>query len=174
MAKMVWKQLQPDDLAAFREHLATLPAEERPVYGLLGVKAWWWTRLGGWARPLVVLIRGERIILYQRAFWGRRSVSRREYRVADLQGVSVRRGPLLESARLSFTDGYSVRVGSLPRRQSDPVEGFRKDGAAALDPSRLTPEQLTNTCLACEAVGLDARSAAAPGGQPFAQEPSGS
>jgi hypothetical protein len=154
MVKMVWKQLRPDDLSAFREHLATLPAEERPVYGLLGVKAWWWARLGGWARPFVVLIRGERIILYQRAFRGRRPVSRREYRVADLQGVSVRRGPLLESARLSFADGYSVRVGSLPRRQSDPVERFLQDAAAVLDPSRLTPEQLTNTCLACEAMGL--------------------
>jgi hypothetical protein len=144
------------------------------VYGLLGVKAWWWTRLGGWARPFVVLIRGKRIILYQRAFRGRRSVSRREYGAADLQRVSVRRGPLLESARLSFADGHSVRVGSLPRRQSEPVERFLQDGPAALDPSHLTQEQLTNTCLACEAMGLDVLPAATPGRQSTAQEPSGS
>jgi hypothetical protein len=154
MVKMIWQRLRPGDLVAFREYLAGLSGGECPLYGLLGVKAWWWTRLGGWARPFVVLLRGERVILYQRAFWGRRAVSRREYAVADLQRVSVRRGPLLESARFWFADGYSVRVGSLPHRQSEPVERFLQDGAAALDPSRLTPEQLTNTCLACEAMGL--------------------
>jgi len=173
MARLIWKRLRPDGLAAFREYLDGLSAGERPVYGLLGVKASWWTRLGGFARPFVVLFRGERVIIYRRAFWGRRAVSRREYGVADLQGVSVRRGPLLESALLSFADGYSVRVGSLPRRHSQPVEGFLKEGAAAFDPARLTPEQLTNTCLACEAMGLSVRPAARAD-QPAAQDPSGS
>jgi len=68
--------------------------------------------------------------------------------------VSVRRGPLLESARLFFADGFSIRVGSLPRRQSQPVERFLKEGAGAFEPARLTPEQLTNTWLACRAMGL--------------------
>jgi len=171
--KMIWQRLRPGDLAAFREYLAGLSETERPLYGLLGVKAWWWTRLGGWARPFVVLLRGERVILYQRAFWGRRAVSRREYAVAELQRVSVRRGLLLESARLSFADGYSVRVGSLPRRQSRPVEQFLREEAGALDPSRLTPEQLTNACLACEAMGLSVRPAV-QANQPAAQDPSGS
>lgn len=173
MAKIVWKQLGPGDLAAFREYLGGLPETDRPLYGLLGVKAWWWTRLGGWARPLVVLFRGQRVVLYRRAFWGRRAISRREYGVADLQRVSVRRGPLLESARFSFADGFSVRVGSLPRHQSSPVERFLREGAAALDPARLTPGQLTNTCLACEAMGLSTRPAE-QAVQPAAQEPLGS
>ena len=173
MAKMVWKRLRPGDLAAFREFLEGLTPKERPVYGLLGVQASWWTRLGGWASPFVILFRGDRVIVSKRSRRGRRCVTRKEYPVGDLRRVSVRRGPLLESALLSFADGYSVRVGSLPRRQSGPVEGLLREGAAALDPSRLTPEQLTNTCLACEAMGLSVR-AAARADQPAAQDPSGS
>ena len=173
MARVVWKQLGPGDLAAFREFLGGLAEQDRPLYGLLGVKAWWWTRLGGWARPLVILLRGQRVVLYQRAFWGRRAVSRREYGVADLQRLSVRRGPLLESARLFFADGFSIRVGSLPRHQSQPVEQLLREGVAALDPGRLTPGQLTNTCLACEAMGLSTRPPE-QAAQPAAQEPSGS
>lgn len=154
MGKMVWKRLRPEDLAAFREYLEGLAPEERPVYGLLGVKASWWTRLGGGARPLVILFGGNRVVLSKRSLRGRGAVSRREYPVGDLQRVSVRRGPLLESARFAFADGFSIRVGSLPRRQSQPVERLLKEGAVALDPSRLTPEQLTGTYLACRAMGL--------------------
>ena len=154
MATLVWKRLRPADLAAFREYLEGLSPKERPVYGLLGVEASWWTRLGGWARPFVVLFRGERIILYKGSLRGRGAVSRRTYAVGDLARVKGRRGPLLESARLWFADGYSVRIGSLPRRQSLPVERFLTEGPSAFEPSRLTPEQLTNTCLACAAMGL--------------------
>jgi hypothetical protein len=85
----------------------------------------------------------------------------------------VRRGPLLESARLSFADGYHVRVGSLPRHQSEPVERFLVEGAAAFDPDGLSARQLTNTFLACEAMGLSVRPAV-QANQPAAQDPSGS
>jgi len=152
--RIVWKRLPPAELAAFREHLEALTPQERPVYGLLGVEASWWTRIGGPARPFVVLFRGDRVILYKRSWHGRRAVSRRQYGFGDLERVKVRRGPLLESARLWFTDGHTVRVGSLPRHQAAPVERFLAEGPAALDPSLLTPEQLTITCLACEAMGL--------------------
>jgi len=151
---MIWKRLRPGDLAVFREFLEGLTSKERPVYGLLGVQASWWTRLGGGARPFVVFFRGDRVIVSKRSIRGRQGVTRKEYPAGDLLRVSVRRGPLLESALFFFADGYSVRVGSLPRRQSQPVEGFLKEGPAAFDPARLTPEQLTNTCLACEAMGL--------------------
>jgi hypothetical protein len=158
MARLIWKQLPPDGLAAFREYLDGLSAGERPVYGLVGVKASWWTRLGGFARPFVVLFRGERVVASKRSWRGQQAVTRKEYAAAGLQRVSVRRGPLLESARLWFADGYSVRVGSLPRRQSEPVERFLKEGAGAFDPAVLTPEQLTNTCLACRAMGITVES----------------
>jgi hypothetical protein len=154
MARMVWKRLRRADLAAFREYLEALTPGERPVYGLLGVEASWWTRLGGPARPFVVLFRGDRVILHKRSWRGRGAVSRRQYGAGELQRVKVHRGPLLESARLWFADGYSVRVASLPRHQASPVERFLAEGPAALDPSLLTPEQLTITRLACEAMGL--------------------
>lgn len=154
MARLIWKRLRPGDLAAFREYLDGLHPRARPVYGLLGVKVSWWTRLGGCARPFVVLFQGGRVVVSQRSWRGGRAVQRREYPVAALQQVTVRRGPLLESVRLRFEDGYSVRVGSLPRHQAEPVQRFRAEGAGAFDPASLTAEQLTNTCLACEAMGL--------------------
>lgn len=153
MAKLVWKRLPPGEVAAFRAHLEEAAAGEGPVFGLVGVKASWWTRLGGGARPFVVLFQGDRVVLTKQAMRGRRARSRREYPLDDLRQVSVRRGPLLESARFAFADGYSVRVGSLPRRQSQPVEAFLQEGTGAFAPARLTPEQLTNTYLACRALG---------------------
>ncbi|MBP1633033.1 MAG: hypothetical protein H6Q11_1321 [Acidobacteria bacterium] len=166
MARLVWKRLRPEELADFRERLDALTPKERPVYGLIGVEASWWTRLGGPARPFVVLFRGDRVILYKRSWRGHHAVSRRQFKSDDLQRVKVRRGPLLESARLWFADGYSVRVGSLPRHQSGPVELFLAEGPAAFEPSRLTPEQLTNTRLAWEALGLPAGAGQLPGGCP--------
>ena len=166
MARIVWKRLRPEELADFRERLDALTPKERPVYGLIGVEASWWTRLGGPARPFVVLFRGDRVILYKRSWRGHHAVSRRQYGSGDLQRVEVRRGPLLESARLWFADGYSVRVGSLPRHQSGPVEIFLAEGPAAFEPSLLTSEQLTNTRLAWEAMGLPAGGGATPGRLP--------
>ncbi len=163
MARLVWKRLRPEDLAAFREYLDGLGPRERPVYGLLGVRASWWTRLGGFARPLVVLFRGGRIVVSKRSWRGGRAVWRREYPAAGLQRVAIRRGPLLESARLWFEDAYSVRVAILPRHQSKPMERFLQEGAGALDPSLLTPEQLTNTYLACRAMGLGVLGPRSPG-----------
>jgi hypothetical protein len=154
MVRMVWKRLPPGELAAFRQYLEALAPRERPVYGLLGVKSSWWTRLGGPARPFVVVFRGGRVIISKRSLRGRAIVSRRQYGIQDLQRIKVHRGPLLESARLWFAGGYSVRVSSLPRRQSLPVERFLVEGPAAFEPARLTSEQLTNTCLAFEVLGL--------------------
>jgi hypothetical protein len=176
MARLIWKRLRPEDLAAFREYLDGLHPRERPVYGLLGVQVSWWTRLGGCARRFVVLFRGGRMIVSKRSWHGGRAVHRREYPVAALQRVTVRRGPLLESIRLRFEDGYSVRVGSLPRHQSEPVQRFLQEGAGAFDPASLTPEQLTNTCLACEAMGLPAATFCSPaerGSPPPAEGSSG-
>lgn len=164
MARMVWKRLPPGELTAWREYLENLAPSERPVYGLLGVKSSWWTKLGGPARPFVVVFRGGRVIVSKRSLRGRATVSRRQYRSQDLQRIKVHRGPLLESARLWFADGYSVRVSSLPRRQSLPVERFLAEGSAAFEPAGLTPEQLTNTCLAFEMLGLPTKPG--PGSSP--------
>lgn len=163
MARLVWKRLRPEDLEAFRAHLAALPAAGGPRYGLLGVKTSWWTRLGGAARPFVVLLAGGRLALSKRSFRRHRGVSRHQYPLADLKGVKVRRGPLLESVRLTFADGYALRVGALPRRQSLPLERYLAGEAGALDLARLSPVQLTNFCQAMAAVGLwPPRSASGP------------
>lgn len=162
MARPVWKQLPPADLDAFRAYLDALPRGERPGYGMLGVKASWWSRLSGPARPFVVLFVGERVTLSKRSFSRRRELTRDEYPVADLEAMAVRRGPLLESARLTFADGYALRVGGLPRRQSRPVERFLAGEADAFDPAGLSPEQLTNFCQAVAAAGL--RPAGSPAG----------
>jgi hypothetical protein len=164
VAGMVWKRLRPEDLEAFRAYLEGLPREGRPRYGLLGVKASWWTRLGGGARPFVVLLAGERIALTKRSFRGHRDITRDQYPLGDLKGMKVRRGLLLESVRLTFADGYSLRLGGLPRRQSRPLERYLAGETDALEPSRLTPEQLTNFYQAMAAVGL--KPAGPPGIQP--------
>jgi hypothetical protein len=163
VAGIVWRRLAPDALAAFRGYLAALPAEGGPRYGLLGVKVSWWSRLGGPARPFVVLVAGGRIALSKRSFGRHRGVTRRQYRMEDLKSLTVRRGPLLESARFSFRDGYYLRVGGLPRHQAGPLERYLGGEAGALDPANLTPEQLTNFWQAMAAVGL-----APPGGSPRA------
>ena len=154
MARPVWKQLPPADLDAFRAYLDALPRGERPGYGMLGVKASWWSHLSGPARPFVVLFLEDRVILSKRSFFRHRRVTRDEYPVADLEAMAVRRGPLLESARLTFADGYALRVGGLPRRQSRPVERFLAGEADAFDPAGLSPEQLTNFCQAVAVAGL--------------------
>jgi hypothetical protein len=160
---MVWKRLRPEDLEAFRAYLAALPVSGGPRYGLLGVKASWWTRVGGAARPFVVLLAGGRLALSKRTFRTHRGRARHQYPLTDLKAVKVRRGPLLESMRLTFADGYSLRVGALPRRQSAPLERYLAGEADALDPARLSPEQLTNFCQAMSAVGLwPARGASGP------------
>lgn len=154
MARSVWRRLPPEDLDAFRAFLDGLPAAGAPRYGLLGIKVSWWSRLSGPARPFVVLLAGGRIALSKRTFHRRREVSRHDYTLGDLKGMKVHRGPLLESARLTFADGYSLRVGGLPRWQSRPVERYLAGEAEALDPAGLSPEQLTNFCQALQAVGL--------------------
>ncbi|MBM3694361.1 MAG: hypothetical protein FJW79_00225 [Actinobacteria bacterium] len=154
MARPIWKQLLAEDLEAFRAYLVGLPAEERPRYGLLGVKASWWSRLGGGARPFVALLVGDRVILSKRSFRAGREMTRHEYPAADLKAIKVRRGPLLESARLRFADGYALRLGSLPRRQTQPWERLLAGEEDALDPAGLSPEQLTNFCQAAAALGL--------------------
>jgi len=151
---MVWKQLPWEDLEAFRVYLDALPAGGRPRYGMLGVKASWWSRLGGGARPFVVLLAGGRLAVTQRSFFGHGERYRKQYPLADLQGIKVRRGPLLEGVRLAFADGYRVWVGGLPRRQSRPLERYLAGEADALEPAGLTPEQLTNFRQAMGAVGL--------------------
>ena len=167
MARPVWKQLPSEDLDAFRVHLDGLPAEYRPRYALLGVKASWWSRLSGPARPFVVVFLKDRVILSKRSFFRHRRVTRDEYPLADLEAMAVRRGPLLESARLTFADGYSLRVGGLPRWQSRPIERFLAGEADAFDPAGLSPEQLTNFCQAVTAAGLRlAGSPAGPAAQP--------
>jgi len=163
VAGIVWRHLAPGAAEDFRAYLAGLPVEGGPRYGLLGVQASWWTRLGGGARPFVVLLAGGRLALSKRSFLTHRGVSRHLYPLADLAGMKVRRGPLLESIRLTFADGYSLRVGGLPRWQSRPLERYLAGAAYALDPDRLSPEQLTNFCQAMAAVGLwPARGASGP------------
>lgn len=163
MAGIVWRRLAPGAAAEFRAYLGALPAEGGPRYGLLGVKASWWTRIGGGARPFVVLLAGGSLAFSKRSFRTHRGVSRHQYRLADLRAMKVRRGPLLESVRFTFADGYSLRVGGLPRWQSRPLERYVGGEADALDAENLTPEQLTNFCQAMAAVGLwPARGAARP------------
>lgn len=162
---MVWKRLRPEDLEAFRAYLAALPAAGGPRYGLLGVKASWWTRMGGGARPFVVLLAGGRVALSKRSFRTHRGVSRHHYPLTDLEAVKVRRGPLLESVRLTFADGYSLRVGGLPRRQSLPLERYLAGDVDALSPARLSPEQLTNFCQAMAAVSLWPPATRGPAGE---------
>ncbi|MBN2112567.1 MAG: hypothetical protein JW785_00410 [Acidimicrobiia bacterium] len=154
MARSVWRRLPPEDLAAFRAFLDELPAAGGPRYGLLGIKVSWWSRLSGPTRPYVVLVAGGRIALSKRTFHRRREVTRHDFPLGDLKAMRVHRGPLLESARLTFADGYSLRVGGLPRWQSRPLERYLAGEADALDPGTLSPEQLTNFCQALEAVGL--------------------
>ena len=161
--KLVWKHLPADQLEAFRAYLDGLPAEGRPRYGLLGVKASWWSRMGGGARPFVVLVAGGRVALSKRSFRRHDEMSRHEYALADMKAAKARRGPLLESVRLAFADGTRVRVGGLPRGQSRPLERFLAGETEALDPAGLTPEQLTNFFQAMGAVGLQPGGAAAEG-----------
>ena len=169
MAGTVWKRLSPGDLEAFRAFLAALPAAGGPRYGLLGVKVSWWTRLGGGARPFVVLLAGGQLALTKRSWRGHRDLTSHRYPLAHLQRLKVRRGLLLESVRLTFADGYSLRLGSLPRRHSLPLERFLAGDPAALDPAALTPEQLTNFCPAMAAVGLRPIGRRAPASQPAAR-----
>ena len=160
---MVWKWLRSEDLDAFRAFLDALPVAGAPRYGLLGIKVSWWSRLSGPARPFVVLLAGGRIALSKRTFHRHREVTRHDYPLGDLKAMKVHRGPLLESVRLTFADGYSLRVGGLPRWQSRPLERHLAGESEALDPSGLSPEQLTNFCQALQAVGLRPLASGGPG-----------
>lgn len=144
MPKMVWKQLKPDDLEVVTDALAAMPDAERPLYGFTGVKTSLWSQIGGGAKPFVVLFTPDRIVFSKRSVTGTKEAERREFAHGDLTEVSVRNGPLLDSALFRFADGFKVRVGNIPHTQIDPVTRFRREGPGAFEWSRLSPVQKTN------------------------------
>jgi len=144
MVKRVWKELKLDDLGVVTDHLEAMPEEQRPLYGLVGVKTSLWSQMGGGAKPFVVLIMPDRIVLSKRSVTGKKETWRKETPLSGLVDVSVRRGPMLDSAQLTFDDGYRVRVGNVPHTQIDPVTGAVERGAVALDWDELTSVQKTN------------------------------
>ncbi len=144
MVKRVWKELKPEDLATVQGYLDGLPQEQRPLYGLTGIKTSLWSRLGGGAMPYVVLFTRDRIVLSKRSVGGQKERERREYTIGDLTGVTPRHGPLLDSALFRFADGFTVRVGNIPHTQIEPVVRFLHEGLDAFDPGRLTSVQRTN------------------------------
>ncbi len=144
MVKRVWKELKPNDLVTVQEHLDGLPEEGRPQYGITGIKVSFWNRLFGGNRPFVVLFLKDKIVLSRRSLGGGREKERREYPVGNLNDVTVRRGPLFDSALFRFADGYKVRVGNIPHTQIEPVVRFLNEGSRVFDAGRLSAVQRTN------------------------------
>ena len=154
MVKHVWKELKIDDMAVVTDYLAQLPSDVRPLYAVTGIKTSVWSQIGGGAKPFVVLFMPDRIILSKRSTTGKKEVTRTETPINSLADVSVRHGPLVDSARFAFNNGYNIRVGQIAHTQIEPVERFMEIGDPAFDWDRLTREQRTNCYYAFTMMGI--------------------
>ncbi len=144
MVKRVWRALKPDDMAVVTSYLTELPDAERPLYGLTGIKTSFWSRIGGGAKPFVVLLMADRVILSKRTVGGIKQLWGEEHALAELVDLSTRRGPLLNSALFTFANGFKIRIGNIPHTQIAPVVRFMNEGTGAFEWGRLTDVQRTN------------------------------
>jgi len=144
MVKRVWKALKPDDMAAVTGYLAGLADDERPLYGVTGIKTSFWSRIGGGAKLLIVLFMPDRIILSKRNITGVKETWSVEHALTDLVDLRPRRGPMFDSALFSFADGFKIRVGNIPHTQTAPIVRFMDEGSGAFGWDRLTDVQRTN------------------------------
>jgi hypothetical protein len=131
-------------MAVVTDYLTELPDAERPLYGLTGIKTSFWSRIGGGAKPFVVLLMADRVILSKRSVGGIKQLWGEEHALTDLVDLSTRNGPFLDSALFTFANGFKIRIGNIPHTQIAPVAGFMKEGAAAFEWSHLTDVQRTN------------------------------
>lgn len=154
MVKRVWKELKPDDLQVLTDFLATMPEEDRPLYGITGIKTSLWSQIGGGANSFVALFLPETIVFSKRSLGGIREKTRDELPLAGLIDVSVRRGPMLDSARFTFANGFKVRVGNILHHQITPVTRLPSEGVAALDWANLSAAQKTNCYFTFAMMGL--------------------
>jgi hypothetical protein len=154
MVKRVWKELKPDDMAVVTDALEALPEDQRPLYGLTGIKTSFWSRIGGGAKPFIVLFMPGEIILSKRTLGGSKAISRMVKPLGDLVDVSVRNGPLLGSARFEFADGFEIRVGNIPHTQINPVQGFLRHGKDAFAWDALSDTQRTNCYYTYTTMGI--------------------
>ena len=145
MAKLVWKKLSPGDIETLLTHVEGIPESDRPLYGLVGKKRreflFWTFSLN---KPHVLYFTNDRVVLSQRSVGGAKEKSRREYGIGDLTDVRVTKGPLLESIKLAFSDGFKIKLRDVPKMQSDPVERVLREGIEAFARNRLSDEQITN------------------------------
>ena len=154
MVKHVWKELKADDMSVVTDYIATLPAEQRPLYGLVGIKTSFWSQIGGGAKPFVLLFMPDRIIMSKRSVTGSKETSHLETPLSAIRDVTVRNGPMLDSALFTFENGFSVRVGNIPHTQIEPVVRFVRDGVDAFDWNHLTDVQRTNCYYAYTMMGI--------------------
>jgi hypothetical protein len=146
MARFVWKKLKPQDMEKVLKHLDAMPEGERLLYGLTGKKrnellSWIWASAN---KPHALYFTKDRIVLSRRNISGTKEKSRKEFGIGDLAGVRVMTGPLLESIKLEFRDGFTIKLRDVAKHQSDPVERLLNEGTAAFARKGLTDEQLTN------------------------------
>ena len=144
MVKHVWKELKDDDMAVVTDRLSEIPEAQRPLYGITGIKTSLWSQIGGGAKPYIVVFMPDRIIISRRNLTGKKHVSGNEHPLGDLVDVSVRNGPMFDSAKFTFSDGFSTRVGNIPNGQIDPVLRFLEQGPSAFDWASLNQTQRTN------------------------------
>ncbi len=154
MAKLVWKELKPDDMAVVTDYLVGLPEAERPLYGLQGIKTTLWSQLGGGGATWVVLFMPDRIVLSKRSKFGNKDKGTVEHPLSDLMDLSVRDGPMFDSALFTFKSGFKMRVGNIPNTQIEPVKRFLEIGVEAFEWSGLTNVQRTNACVAFSMMGI--------------------
>jgi hypothetical protein len=145
MAKLVWKKLSPGDIETLLTHIEGIPESDRPLYGLVGIKRreflMWRFSLN---KRHALYFTNDRVVLSQRSTGGAKEKSRREYSIVDLADVRVIRGPLFESIKLAFRDGFKIKLRDVPKMQSDPVERVLREGTSAFARNRLSDEQITN------------------------------
>ena len=154
MVKRVWKELKPDDLQVLTDFLSTMPEEDRPLYGITGIKTSLWSQLGGGANQFVALFLPKTIVFSKRTIGGIGEKKRHESPLDELTEVSVRKGPMLDSAKFVFTSGFQVRVGNILHGQITPVTRILDEGIGALEWDGLSAAQKTNCYFTFTTMGL--------------------
>lgn len=153
-----FKSLGREQVVTLTDYLDQMSEAERPLYGFVGVKTSLWSQMGGGAKPFVVVFMPDRVVFSKRSVTGKKETWSEAHALGDLADVSVREGPLYDSAQLTFTDGYKVRVGNIDHsggeRLISPVVEYMRAGPAAFDRSRLSDYQWTGCSYAYALMGI--------------------
>lgn len=123
--------------------LGKIPENDRPVYGIYGVKR---NELLSWlisapGNPFVVYFTKNDIILSKRRNITLKEIEKYKYSIKDLTEIEIRNGILLDSIQFTFKDGKKIRIRDMAKDQGEPVKNIIDKGVTVFAAENLSNNQ---------------------------------